>query len=212
MNGFVYYIRKGVLVSLVLLFICGLGYPLLMTGVAQVVFPHQANGSLISADGKVIGSELIGQDFTKDYFLKCRPSTVSYNTYTKEDLERGSYSTVGSGSQNFAPSNPQLVERVKKDMESFLEKNPSIKMEDIPTDLLTASGSGLDPHISPQAAEIQLESIAKASGISIEKLEKIVIVNTTKKTVGIFGENTVNVLKVNLAIAKEMGLVQNIKH
>lgn len=202
-------IKKAVLVSIVLLLICGLGYPLLLTGVAQVLFPHQANGSLIEVDGQTIGSQLVGQDFTEDYFMKCRPSAVSYNTYTQEQVDKEEYGGVSSGSKNYAPSNPDLVARVEADMAVFLEKNPQLTKEDIPTDLLTASGSGLDPHISPASAAIQLEQLSKASGVSMDRLNAIVTDHTEGKSLGVFGENTVNVLAVNIDIAQEMGLLKN---
>lgn len=203
-------LRKAVMVTLVLLLICGLGYPLLMTGLSQIFFPHQANGSLIQADGRAVGSELIGQDFTEDYFMKCRPSAVGYNTYTQEELDSGEYGGVASGSNNYAPSNPDLTERVQKDINAFLQENPNLKPEDIPTDFMTASGSGLDPHISPASAEIQLPKLAETTGLSMETLKEIVTANTKGKALGIFGEPTVNVLGVNLQIAQRMGLIHEI--
>jgi len=200
-------IKKTILVTVILLLICGFIYPLLMTGLASVFFPHQANGSLIEIDGKIVGSGLLGQDFTEDYFMKCRPSAIKYNTYTEEQKENGEYSGVSSGSANLAPTNPKLVARVEEDMEAFLEKNPTVKMEDIPTDLMTASGSGLDPHISPESANIQLDALVNATGLSMEVLEDVVENNTKGKSFGIFGENSVNVLGVNLEIAKLMGKI-----
>ncbi len=194
-------IKKPVLVTLTLMVICGFGYPLLMTGISQVIFPHQANGSLIEINGQVVGSKLIGQNFADARFMKCRPSAVEYNTYTQEDKNNGDYAGVDSGSKNYAPSNPELVKRVEADIAAFLEANPSVKREDIPTDLLTASGSGLDPHISPAAASIQIPALVKNTGLSQEKIESIVAECTTGKFLGIFGEETVNVLKVNILIA-----------
>jgi K+-transporting ATPase ATPase C chain len=200
-------IKRPLLVTLVLLLICGLAYPLLLTGISQIVFPKQANGNLVIVDGQAIGSELIGQDFTDTRFMKSRPSAVNYNTYTQKDKESGNYTGVGSGSKNYAPSNPELVKRVEADIAEFLEANPSVKKEDIPTDLLTASGSGLDPHISPKSAAVQIPALVKATGLSKEALEVIVEKNTQSKFLGIFGDETVNVLKVNLQIAKELGLI-----
>lgn len=201
-------IKKVVLVSVSLLLICGLGYPLLLTGMAQVIFPHQANGSLIEVDGKAVGSRLVGQDFTEEYFMKCRPSAVSYNTYTQEQLDNGEYGGVGSGSNNFAPSNSDLIARVEADMAEFLEKNPQLTNKDIPTDLLTASGSGLDPHITPESASIQLVLLSETTGISMDRLKEIVEAHTEGKVLGIFGESRVNVLGVNIDIAQEMGLLK----
>lgn len=208
MNIFLKEIKKPFLVTLAMLLICGLGYPLLLTGVSQVIFPNQANGSLVSADGRVVGSELIGQDFSDTRFMKCRPSAVNYNTYTQQDKNRGNYAGIGSGSKNDAPTNPELAKRVQADIAEFLESNPSVTKESIPTDLLTASGSGLDPHISPASAAVQLPALAESTGLSRETLKSIVKENTRGKLLGVFGEETVNVLKVNLQIAKELGLIQ----
>lgn len=194
------------LVTLALLLICGLVYPLLLTGISQVVFPKQANGSLITADGKTVGSALVGQDFTDARFMKCRPSAVNYNTYTQEDKENGNYTGVSSGSKNYAPTNQELSKRVQEDIAKFLKENPSIKNEDIPTDLLTASGSGLDPHISPESAAVQIPALVQSTGLSEDRLNEIVKDNTQGKSLGIFGEETVNVLKVNLQIAKDLNL------
>lgn len=201
--------KKAILLTLSFLVICGLIFPIVLTGVSQLIFPKQANGSLIEVNGEVVGSELIGQDFSEDYFLKCRPSAVNYNTYTQEQKDNGDYSGVASGSTNYAPTNPNLTDRVAQDIEDFLQANPTVSKEEIPTDLLTASGSGLDPHISVASAKIQLEAVSKASGLSMDVLNNIVDKNTSGKVLGIFGEETVNVLKVNLDIAKEMGLLNN---
>lgn len=207
MSTFLRGLKKPLLVTLAMLLICGLAYPLLLTGISQVIFPKQANGSLIIINGKTVGSELLGQDFTDARFMKCRPSAVNYNTYTKEDKERGNYTGVGSGSKNYAPTNPELAKRVQDDIAEFLKTNPTVKQEEIPTDLLTASGSGLDPHISPASASVQIPALSEATGLSQEKLERIVKNNTERKTLGIFGEERVNVLKVNLDIAKELALI-----
>jgi len=207
MSTFLKGIKKSFLVTLTLLLVCGLAYPLLLTGISQVIFPKQANGSLIMKDGQAIGSELVGQDFTDARFMKNRPSAVNYNTYTLEDKENGNYTGVGSGSKNYAPTNPDLVERVQADITEFLEANPSVNQEDIPTDLLTSSGSGHDPHISPASAAVQILALVEATGLSQDRLEAIVKENTQGKFLGIFGEDTVNVLKVNLGIAKELGLL-----
>lgn len=207
MSTFLKELKTPFLVTLVLFLICGLAYPLLLTGISQVIFPNQANGSLITLNGQAIGSELVGQDFTDDRFMKSRPSAVNYNTYTQADKESGNYAGVSSGSKNYAPTNPELVKRVEADIAEFLATNPSVKKADIPTDLLTASGSGLDPHISPASAAVQIPALITATGLSKDKLETIVKENTQGKFLGIFGEETVNVLKVNLAIAKELGLL-----
>lgn len=201
-------LKRAFLISIILMVICGLLYPLLLTGISQVIFPHQANGSLITVNGQAVGSQLVGQDFTEEYFMKCRPSAVGYNTYTQEALDAGEYGGVGSGSKNYAPTNPDLAARVEADIAAFLELNPTLTASDIPTDLVTASGSGLDPHVSPASAEVQLAGLAERSGLPLVTLQEIVAANTEGKLFGIFGENRVNVLGVNLEIARQMGLIK----
>lgn len=204
-------IKKPFLVTLALLLICGLAYPLFLTGISQVIFPKQANGSLVTADSKAVGSALIGQDFTDARFMKCRPSAVNYNTYTVEDKKDGKYTGISSGSKNYSPTNPELSKRVKQDISEFLSANPSVKKEDIPTDLLTASGSGLDPHISPESASVQIPALVQATGLSESRLKEIVRNSSQSKFLGVFGEDTVNVLKVNLQIAKDLNMIKTIK-
>lgn len=205
-------VKKCVLLSLVLLVICGLLYPLALTGISQILLPHQANGSIVEVNGVAVGSELIGQDFTDARFLRGRVSSVGYNTYTEADLVpdaegNTAYGGVGSGSFNYAPSNPDLIARIEEDMATFLAANPDVTKEQIPTDLLTASGSGLDPHISPAAATVQLPAIAKATGLAQAELEKMVAANTSGKVFGIFGEEKVNVFMTNLEIAKALKII-----
>lgn len=212
-NAFFHDLRQSLVVTLILLLLCGLVFPILLSGISALIFPSQANGSLVYADGQAVGAENIGQDFTEPYFMKGRPSAYNYNTYYEDDQgnqyynDGSEFAGLSSGSNNYAPSNPALTERVEADIEAFLEANPDVKREDIPADLMTASGSGLDPHITPESARIQIPALAAASGLSEEKLEQIVADNTEGKLFGIFGEETVNVLGVNLDIAKAMGLV-----
>lgn len=212
-NAFFHGLRQSLVVTLVLLLLCGLVFPVLLSGISTVIFPSQANGSLVYADGQAVGAANVGQDFTEPYFMKGRPSAYNYNTYYKDEQgnqyynDGSAFAGLSSGSNNYAPSNPALTERVEADIEAFLEANPDVKREDIPADLMTASGSGLDPHITPESARIQIPALAAASGLSEEKLEQIVADNTEGKLLGIFGEETVNVLGVNLDIAKAMGLV-----
>jgi len=199
-------IKKSVLLSVVLLVLCGLIYPLAMTGISQVLFNKKANGSIISVDGREVGSELIGQSFTDKRFFRGRVSSSNYNTYTKADViadseGNTSYTGVTSGSANLGPSNPALMDRVKKDMAEFLKNHPELKAEDVPTDLLTSSASGLDPNISPESAKVQISAVSKATNISSSDLSNIIAKNTQGRTLGIFGEPRVNVLKVNLEIA-----------
>lgn len=200
---------RALTVTAVLFILCGLIYPLAMTGISQLLFKKQANGSIIINNGQTVGSELLGQNFTDSRFFHGRVSAVNYNTYAPEDRkpdEKGktAYTGIASGSANLAPSNPALAERIKEDMDAFLKANPEVKKDDIPTDLLTSSGSGLDPDISPQAAKVQIPAIAKATGISAEDLKKIVEKCTQGRTLGIFGEPRVNVLKANIEISNRI--------
>lgn len=212
-NAFFHDLRQSLVVTLILLLLCGLVFPILLSGISALIFPSQANGSLVYADGQAVGAANVGQDFTDPYFMKGRPSAYNYNTYYKDEQgnqyynDGSAFAGLSSGSNNYAPSNPALTERVEADIEAFLEANPDVKREDIPADLMTASGSGLDPHITPASARIQIPALAAASGLSEEELEQIVADNTEGKLLGIFGEETVNVLGVNLDIAKAMGLV-----
>ncbi|CUU46763.1 K(+)-transporting ATPase subunit C [Clostridium beijerinckii] len=204
-------IKKSILLSITFMVLCGLIYPLLMTGISQLVFNRKANGSMITVNGNEVGSELIGQNFTDQRFFRGRISSVNYNTYTEADTVpdesgKAAYSGVASGSQNLAPSNDALKERVQKDIDDFLAANPGVKKEDIPTDLLTSSGSGLDPDISPESARIQIPSVSKASGIGEADLQKIVDKYTEGRTLGIFGEPRVNILKVNMEIASLLNI------
>jgi len=190
--------------SLVMFVICGLIYPTLMTGLSQVIFPHQANGSLIEMDGKVIGSELVGQDFTDERLFHCRPSAVNYNTFTQNEKESNEQVLPSSGSENLASSNPKLEKRINDDVEEFLQENPTIKREDIPADIITASGSGLDPHISVDAANVQIDRVSKNTHISKDVLKKLIKDNTENKLFGVFGEEKVNVLQLNLSLIREI--------
>lgn len=189
----------------VMLTLCTIVYPFALNTVAKFIFPYQSSGSLVDKDGrptldisKAVGSKLLGQDFNKPYFLHSRVSALNYNT------SETNHSSVSSGGFNYAMSNPALKERVQKDLQKFLDENPQITKDQIPLDLLSASGSGLDPHISLQAALIQIPRISQSSKITKEELEKIIQENTETKFLGIFGEERVNVLAVNIAISKAM--------
>jgi len=201
--------KQAFLISMTMFVLCGFIYPFAVTALAQGLYHHKANGSLIEADGEAVGSALIGQAFTAPQYFWGRVSSVNYNVYTKEDTipdENGQvkYSGVSSGTFNYAPSNPALKKRIEVDIEKFLLANPSVKRQDIPADLMTASGSGLDPHISVKAAEIQVDRIAQASGLAKDDIEEIIEENIEKRTLGTFGENKVNYLMANLAIMKKM--------
>lgn len=201
--------KQALLITMTMFVLCGFIYPFAVTALAQGLFHHKANGSLIETDGETVGSALIGQTFTASQYFWGRVSSVNYNVYTKEDTipdENGqvNYSGVSSGTFNYAPSNTKLKKRIEADIEKFLLANPSVKRQDIPADLMTASGSGLDPHISVKAAEIQVDRIAQASGLAKDEIEKIIETNTEKRSLGIFGENKVNFLMANLDIMKKM--------
>lgn len=201
MKGFFESSKQAIMVTLTMFVLCGLIYPFAVTGVAQAFFNHQANGSLLEVDDKIVGSELLGQSFTSPQYFSGRVSSVNYNVYTKGDT---AYGGVSSGTFNYAPSNPELVTRIEANIETFLTDNPSVLREQIPADLMTASGSGLDPHISVDAAFIQVERIAKASGLSANEVEAIVKANTEDRLFSVFGENTINVLGANIDIYKKM--------
>lgn len=199
-------LRQALLLSLCLFGLCGLIYPYAVTGAAYLLAPGKAGGSLIFVNGQAVGSELIGQSFDDPRFMQGRPSAVGYNVYTPEDKEAGRYGGVASGSENLSPGNPALIARVKGSMEAFLQAHPGVRAQDIPADLVTASGSGLDPHISPAAARLQIPELARRTGLTRQELELMVQKSSSGKWGGIFGEDVVHVLKVNLAIASALGL------
>lgn len=185
-------------VGIVFLVVCGFIYPLLVMGIGQAAFPYQANGSLVKLNGQVVGSALIGQNFSDDRFFHGRVSAVNYNTFAAN--EKAENMKPGSGSENLAVSNQALVERIKRDVQAFLKANPSVSEKDLPADLFTSSFSGLDPDISPAAASVQADRIAAATGIGKDKIEGIIQDATAGPELGVFGETRVNVLKANLEI------------
>lgn len=206
---------KALVFCVAMMLLCSFVYPLALTGVSQLTMKEKANGNLIDKEGnptanyeEAVGSALVGQEFTENYYFQGRPSSVNYNNYTEEDLENGEYGGVSSGSYNYGNSNPELEKRVQEDLDTFLEEHPGLAAEDIPSDLLTASGSGLDPHITPKSAKIQIPYVAENAGLSEEEVTEIVEENTEHKVLGIFGEERVNVLKCNLAIANAMGILE----
>lgn len=182
-------LKPAFLITLVFTLLTGLLYPLAVTGVAQAVFPRQANGSLLVRNGSVIGSELIGQNFAKPEFFHPRPSAAGAN----------GYDASASGGSNLGPSNPALATRLAKDAASFRKENPDYTGP-IPSDAITASGSGLDPHISPAFAMAQAARVAKARGLPLSDVQALVQQYTTPRTFGVLGEQVVNVLKLNLAM------------
>jgi len=180
--------KRNVLVAvrftLITTLIFGLGYPLLVTLLSQGIFPNQANGSLIVRDGKVVGSRLIAQAFTGDQYFHPRPSAAG-----------SGYDPTSSGGSNLAPTNQALVMRVQRDVAKLRKENPGAA---IPADLATMSGSGLDPDISPAAAEFQIPRVAKARAMKTDDLRRIVARHTQPRQLGLLGEPRVNVLELNL--------------
>jgi potassium-transporting ATPase KdpC subunit len=190
--------RTAVLITVVLMVLTGLVYPLAMTGIAQVIFPHKADGSLIKRNGQVIGSELLGQSFvdattgkTLPGYFRGRPSAAF------DDSATGILTSSGS---NFGPTNQSLIDRVTTDVQIVREENGLAADADIPVDLVTASGSGVDPAISPASAEIQVARVARERGVSEDQVRDLVDKYTEGRTLGILGEKRVNVLKLNLAL------------
>jgi K+-transporting ATPase ATPase C chain len=181
-------LRQTVLVFVVLMLITGAAYPLLVTGIAQIVFPHQANGSLIVQRDKVFGSELIGQQFDDPKYFWGRPSATS-----------PAYNGAASTGSNYGPTNPAQLDAIKSRAENLRKSHPD-QTGAIPVDLVTASGSGLDPHISPAAAEYQVSRVARARGIDVAAVRNVVMENTRGRTFGILGEPRVHVVQLNLAL------------
>ena len=174
--------------------VCGLGYTLVVTGVAQLAFPYQANGSLITVDGKVVGSELIGQNFDDEAHMWGRIQNV-----TIVEGEDGGLMAYGTPS-NLSPASEEYRQLVDARVEKIRAFNPDAGMDAVPVDLVTCSGSGLDPDISPDAAEYQVPRLAKATGKSEGEVREIIAQCTKGRFLGVFGEPTVNVLKVNLML------------
>jgi K+-transporting ATPase ATPase C chain len=181
--------------------ITGLAYPLFMTGIAQILFPRQANGSLIERDGHVIGSELIGQNFADPRYFHGRPSATSApDPADASKTVPEPYNAANSGGSNAGPTSKALIERVSGDAKKLKAENPSAL---VPADLVTTSASGLDPDITPAAALFQIPRVAKARGISEERLRQLVEANNSGRTLGLLGEPRVNVLKLNLSLDAE---------
>ena len=191
-------VRPAIVFIIALTLITGLVYPLAMTGIAGVLFPYQAQGSLIKKDGKVIGSELIGQDFESDRYFHGRPSpTTGPDPKDPNKTVAQPYNAVNSMGSNLGPTNKALIDRVKGDVDKLKSENPSAQ---VPIDLVTTSGSGLDPHITPAAAYFQVPRIAKARNMSEDSVRELVAQHIEGRTLGIFGEPRVNVLELNLAL------------
>jgi potassium-transporting ATPase KdpC subunit len=191
-------LRPAIMMIVVMTVITGLAYPLAMTGLAQAIFPHQANGSLIEKDGKVVGSELIGQDFESDKYFHGRPSaTTEPDPKDPTKTVAVPYAADNSSGSNLAPTSQALADRVKDDAAKLHAENPAAP---VPVDLVTTSASGLDPDITPAAAIFQVPRVAKARGLPIERVSQLVDDNTQGRFLGVLGEPRVNVLKLNLAL------------
>ena len=191
-------IRPAIVLVIALTLITGLVYPLVMTGIADVIFPYQAQGSLVEKDGKVVGSVLIGQVFATDKYFHGRPSAT--NAPDPKDATKtvdAPYNAVNSMGSNYGPTSKALIDRIKGDMAKLKAENPSVP---VPQDLVTTSGSGLDPDISPEAALFQVPRVAKARNMPEERLRQLVQDHTEGRFLGLLGEPHVNVLLLNLAL------------
>lgn len=191
-------IRPAIVFIVALTVITGLIYPLAMTGIAGVIFPAQAQGSLVERDGKVVGSALIGQVFTDDKYFHGRPSATT--TPDPKDPTKNvdaPYNAANSGGSNLGPTSKTLIDRVKGDVDKLKAENPSAP---VPADLVTTSGSGLDPHISPEAALFQVPRVAKARNLPEDRVRALVNANVEGRFLGLLGEPRVNVLALNMAL------------
>jgi potassium-transporting ATPase KdpC subunit len=191
-------LRPAIVLLLAFTILTGLIYPLVMTGVAQVIFPYQAQGSLIEKDGKVVGSAQIGQSFTSDRYFHGRPSaTLGPDPADPSKTTSVPYNAANSGGSNLGPTSKALMERITADVDKLKQENPSSQ---VPTGLVTTSGSGLDPDITPETAYFQVPRVAKARNLPENDVSRLVADNIQGRTLGIFGEPRVNVLALNLAL------------
>src|SRR5208282_386681 len=198
-------IRPAIVMIIGMTIITGLAYPLLMVGLGQTLFPYQSNGSLIVKDGKVVGSELIGQNFTSEKYFHGRPSAT-----TEPDPKDATktipvpYAADNSGGSNYGPTQKDLIDRVKGDAEALAKENPGTP---IPVDLVTTSASGLDPDITPAAALFQVPRVAKARGLTVDRVRALVLENSENRQWGFLGEPRVHVLELNIALDARYGRV-----
>jgi potassium-transporting ATPase KdpC subunit len=191
-------IRPAIVFLIALTLITGLVYPLAITGLAGVIFPYQAQGSVVEKDGKVVGSALIGQEFTSDKYFHGRLSATSApDPADSTKTVPAPYNAANSGGSNLGPTNKALIERVQGDLDKLKQENPSMP---VPIDLVTTSGGGLDPHISPAAALFQVPRVAKARNMPEDRVRQLVDEQIEGRTLGLFGEPRVNVLALNLAL------------
>jgi potassium-transporting ATPase KdpC subunit len=196
-------IRPAIVVLVALTLIGGFAYPLAMTGIAQLIFPYQAGGSMIERDGHVVGSALIGQEFDSDKYFHSRPSaTTAPDPKDPTKTVAAPYNAMNSGGSNLGPSNKALIDRVSGDMDKLKKENPSA---DVPIDLVTTSASGLDPNISPEAALFQAPRIAKTRNLPEDRVRQLVTDHTEGRLFGLLGEPRVNILQINLALDQLAG-------
>jgi len=185
-------ILPGIRIKIFMIVLLGVVYPLVITGICQVIFPHQANGSLITVSGKVIGSEIIGQNFTRPEYFQPRPSAAGND----------GYDATSSGGSNYGPTNQKLIDRIKASVEKFRKENPEYQGP-IPADLVTTSASGLDPHLSPDSAQAQVPRVAKTRGVSLDQVRQLIAQFTEGPDLGLLGDPRVNVLKLNLELDRQ---------
>ena len=191
-------IRPAIVVVIALTLITGVAYPFAITGIAELIFPDKAQGSLVERDGKVVGSALIGQEFTSAGYFHGRPSaTTAPDPNDSAKTVPAPYNAANSGGSNLGPTNKSLIERIRSDVEKLKQENPSAE---VPGDLVTTSGSGLDPDISPEAALFQVPRVAKARNLPENRVRQLVAEHMSDRLIGVFGEPRVNVLELNLAL------------
>ncbi len=186
-------ILPGLRIKIFMTVLLGVVYPLVITGISQVAFPYRANGSLITEGGKVIGSELIGQNFTRPEYFHPRPSAAGPD----------GYDAASSSGSNYGPTNQKLIDRVRASIEKFRKENPDYHGP-LPADLVTASASGLDPDISPDSALVQAARVAKARGVPVERIKRLIAQCTEGPDLGLLGEARVSVLKLNLELDRSL--------
>ncbi len=177
--------------TLLMTVVTGLLYPVLVTGLCQMIFPRRANGSLVKVNGQIVGSALIGQNFTRPEYLHPRPSAAG-----------NGYDATASGGSNYGPTNQKLIDRVKASVDQIRKENPDYSGP-VPADMVTTSGSGLDPHVSPESALAQAARIAKSRGASLDQVQQLIRGRIEGRTLGFLGEPRVNVLELNLALDQQ---------
>ena len=193
-------IRPALILLIALTLLTGLAYPLAITGLAAIIFPYQSQGSLVKRDGKVIGSELIGQAFASDRYFHGRPSaTTGPDPADPSKTVPSPYNAANSMGSNLGPTSKVLADRMKQDVDKLKGENPN---SSVPVDLVTTSGSGLDPDISPEAAYFQVPRVANARSLAEDRVRQLVAASIEERTLGLLGEPTVNVLALNLALDK----------